>query len=123
MIQRRGWLDHWWLRCRVGVKCARFARRPAEANLVERSILWADGFSGSVLAESVARIMDSTRLLGLATSSIDGSPTVCNVYFAYDERFRIYFLTPPSSEHIKNIERDPRVAASVADTQQTGDGG
>jgi uncharacterized protein YhbP (UPF0306 family) len=85
--------------------------------------LQAEGFSHSVLSGSVEDILNSTRLLGLATLSADGSPDACNLYFAYDSDLRIYVLTPPSSEHGQNIGRDPRVAASVADTQQTGDGG
>lgn len=79
--------------------------------------------SSAELAESVAAILDETRLLGLATVDPSGSPAACNAFFAYDSECRLYILTPPSTRHIQNILRDGRVAALVADSQQTGDGG
>jgi uncharacterized protein YhbP (UPF0306 family) len=81
-----------------------------------------DVTEGMVL-ESIASILSSTRLLSLATSFDDGTPTVCNAYFAFDEWACLYVLTPPSTDHITNLERRPAVAVSVADSQQTGDAG
>ena len=83
----------------------------------------AEGVSSGEIAASVAEILDATRLLSFATISSDGAPSACNMYFAYDEDFRLYFLTPTSTEHVQNFLRDQRVAVVVADTQQTGDGG
>ena len=62
-------------------------------------------------------------MLGLATTSADGSPDACNAHFAYDAECRLYILTPPSTSHVQNILRDGRVAVVVSDTQQTADGG
>jgi uncharacterized protein YhbP (UPF0306 family) len=75
------------------------------------------------LAESVSAILDETRVLGLATTAAGGTPDACNAHFAYDGECRLYILTPPSTSHIQNIQRDGRVAVVVADTQQTADGG
>lgn len=79
--------------------------------------------SSAELAESVSAILDETRVLGLATTTAGGSPAACNAHFAYDSECRLYILTPPTTSHIQNIQRDGRVAAVVSDTQQTGDGG
>jgi uncharacterized protein YhbP (UPF0306 family) len=85
--------------------------------------LESDDAPSDVLAKSVVDILDATRLLGLATISNDGGPSVCNAYFAYDSKCHLYILTPPSSWHVRNLIKDERVAALVADSQQTGDGG
>jgi uncharacterized protein YhbP (UPF0306 family) len=79
--------------------------------------------SSAELAESVSAILDETRVLGLATTTAGGSPDACHAHFAYDGECRLYILTPPSTSHIQNIQRDGRVAVVVSDTQQTADGG
>lgn len=79
--------------------------------------------SSQALEESVLDILGSTRLLALSTIGDDGGPRACNLYYAHDTRCRLYFLTPPTTEHARNLERDQRVAVAVADTQQTGDRG
>ena len=83
----------------------------------------AHGVASDELAESVSAILDETRVLGLATTTAEGTPAACNAHFAYDTECRLYILTPPSTNHLQNILRDGRVAVVVADTQQTADGG
>jgi uncharacterized protein YhbP (UPF0306 family) len=77
----------------------------------------------ALLADSVTDILSGTRLLALATVGPSAAPSICNAYFAFDPSFRLFILTPPATDHSTNIAHDPRVAAAVTDTQQTGDNG
>lgn len=76
-----------------------------------------------LLAESVADILSNTRLLALATVGSAGGPAICNAYFAFAASAELFILTPPSTEHVRNLTNDPRVAVAIADSQQTGDSG
>jgi uncharacterized protein YhbP (UPF0306 family) len=82
-----------------------------------------EGEASHLVEQSVLAIMDSTRLLTLATVTPEGHPSACNALFAYDSYCRLYILTPPSTEHAFNVERNGWAAVTIADSQQTGDGG
>lgn len=49
----------------------------------------------------------------LATVGLNGEPQAAAVFYAVDERSRLYFLSSPRSRHIQNLERVPRVAATI----------
>ena len=61
--------------------------------------------------------LDRTQFMALATSGDEGV-WVCPVYFAFDERFRLYFISQPDSKHMKNIARNPAVAVAIFSTDQ-----
>lgn len=62
--------------------------------------------------------MSSTEFCTLAT--VDGNGVWSNpVYFAWDENFNIFFISQPTSRHMKNITRDERVSLSIYSTRQS----
>lgn len=74
------------------------------------------------LVAAVTGILDSTALMSVATTLPDGGPWINNAYFAYDEDFRLYFLSRPLTVHSENVRAGTaaggRVAVTVADSQQ-----
>ena len=51
--------------------------------------------------------------MSLATTSPAGSSRVADVYFVSDDDLNLYFYSDPASRHTRNIQRDPRVAATM----------
>ena len=43
------------------------------------------------------------------------------VYFAWDERFNLYFISQMHSRHMQNLQKNPRIAVSIYKTEQKGD--
>ena len=62
--------------------------------------------------------LEATFFCALATREAHGV-WACPVYFAYDEKLNLYFISMPKSRHMKNIARDPRVAVAIYSTAQT----
>lgn len=60
---------------------------------------------------------ESTQYMTLATNSPNG-PWVSPLYFSWDEKFNIYFLSQLASQHAQNFLIDPRVACSIFPTNQ-----
>ncbi|MDO8503572.1 MAG: pyridoxamine 5'-phosphate oxidase family protein [bacterium] len=64
--------------------------------------------------------MQSTDYCCIAT--VDKKGVWSNpVYFAWDNKFNLYFISQMRSRHMQNIERNPRTAVSIYKTQQKGD--
>lgn len=43
------------------------------------------------------------------------------VYFAWDDKFNLYFISQKHSRHMRNLKKDPRISVSVYKTEQKGD--
>lgn len=43
------------------------------------------------------------------------------VYFAYDDKFNLYFISQMSSRHMQNLKKDPRISVAIYKTEQKGD--
>ena len=67
--------------------------------------------------EYFTKRLDASQFMALATTGQEG-PWVCPVYFAFDERFNLFFLSAPSSLHMRNIEKNAAVACAVFDSRQ-----
>lgn len=67
--------------------------------------------------EALLTYLKSQNLMALATINGDGVSN-CVVYFAVDKEFNLYFISEPDSEHCMNIASNPRVACSIAQTNQ-----
>lgn len=68
-----------------------------------------------MLEPDVRRVLDGTSIAHLATVLPDGSPHAVPVYVgAHGDR--IVFLTGPGTRKARNLRRDPRVALSIAPT-------
>jgi PPOX class probable F420-dependent enzyme len=66
-----------------------------------------------MLEPEIRRVLDGTSIAHLATSLPDGAPHVIPVWVG-THGDRIVFLTGPASRKARNLERDPRVALSIA---------
>lgn len=56
--------------------------------------------------------LDSTIVMTLATHGKNGIWST-PVYFSYDERFNLYFISAAETRHMKDIRDDQNVAASI----------
>ncbi len=66
-----------------------------------------------MLRSDVRQVLDGTPIAHLATVLPDGAPHVVPIWIgAHDDR--IVFFTGPGSRKARNLERDPRVAVSIA---------
>ena len=57
--------------------------------------------------------LENTIIMQLATSS-SNVPWCCNVHFAFDSEFRIFWNSRPSRRHSIEIEQNQFVAAAIA---------
>lgn len=63
--------------------------------------------------ELVAALLQSQSTLALATSCADGSPRLAPLFYLPGEALSLYWFSSSSSEHARNIKRDPSVAVSI----------
>lgn len=64
--------------------------------------------------------LESTQYCCIAT--VDPKGVWANpVYFAYDEKFNLYFISQMKSRHMQNLNKDPRISVSIYKTEQKGD--
>lgn len=66
-----------------------------------------------MLEPEIRGVLDGTSIAHLATSLPDGSPHVVPVWVG-THGDRIAFLTGPTSRKARNLQRDPRIALSIA---------
>lgn len=69
----------------------------------------------------LAECFDASQFLALGTAGTDG-PWVNAVYFAFDKHFTLYFLSEPSTVHMRAIEKDGRVSCAVFNSTQPAEG-
>jgi uncharacterized protein YhbP (UPF0306 family) len=53
----------------------------------------------------------------IATSSLDGIPWITPVFFAYDEKFNIYWVSNKDSRHSTSIKENNKIAISIFNSQ------
>lgn len=63
--------------------------------------------------ETVAAWLDGETTLALATTSLDGSASVAPLFYLRQEGLQLYWFSSASSEHSRNVERNPQAAVSV----------
>ncbi len=64
----------------------------------------------------VKEALDRTEFMAVSTVDENGS-WVCPVYFGYDEKLNLYFISMPDSKHVQNILKDERVAVAIFKTE------
>lgn len=70
------------------------------------------------IEKSVNEIVGANNIFFVST--VRGStPYGCVMVFSYDEHLCMFFMSKPSTEHVKNILKNPKVAGEIADTHQT----
>ncbi len=68
--------------------------------------------------EMARHIIDQSRYMVIATSDKHARPWAAPVFFAYDDKFNLYFISAVDSKHAENISRNPYVAVSIFDSTQ-----
>lgn len=63
--------------------------------------------------DTTVQALLQTAALTLATVGAGGRPHAAPVYFAPDERLRLYFFSSPDSQHSLDLRDDPRAAAAL----------
>ena len=76
--------------------------------------------SQNELKKIILEYLSQNKLMSLATSS-DDNPWASTVFFAYDDNLNFYFLTEPGTRKAENIEKNPRVSATI--NEEWGGGG
>ena len=69
----------------------------------------------------ICELLDVSPFMVLATVG-EGKSWQNPVYFAYDDHFTFYFISMPTSRHMRNIEGDPSVSCVVFDSSQDASG-
>lgn len=64
--------------------------------------------------QELAKYLKTQMLMTLATAA--PNPWVATVYYAVDKDLNLYFVSPPASKHIKDIEKNNKVACAITDS-------
>ena len=86
--------------------------------------LFTSDVAAEQVTESLEQVLDSSSVMTLATvapASAAGVWINC-AFFAYDEKFDLYFLSSPEAVHSSNLEKTQGAAASVYDAGDLGRG-
>lgn len=62
---------------------------------------------------AVQDILAETTTMTLATCSMQGEPHAAAVYFASDERLRLFFFSDPKSQHVRDGMENPQAAVAI----------
>ena len=60
----------------------------------------------------IVEYLKEAKMMHLATVR-DGKPWTCNVWFAADKDFNIYWFSSRNRRHSEDVEKNPHVAASI----------
>jgi len=63
--------------------------------------------------QRIAAFLKSQSTLALATTAGDGAPQVAPLFYLADDHLRLYWLSSASSQHSRNLKRNPEAAVSV----------
>lgn len=74
------------------------------------------------LTDVVRRLLDASTLCSLSTVSPGGRAHVNAMYFAWDDAFRVVWISDPGARHSRNLARNPSAAVMVYDSNQEWDG-
>jgi general stress protein 26 len=75
--------------------------------------------SSARLVRVARRLMSVSSLFALATVSAGGRAHISHMYFAWNDRFEIFWISDPDSLHSRNLAARPTAAATVYDSRQT----
>lgn len=68
------------------------------------------------IKELIQNYLGTTRMLQIATC-VNLQPWVCTVYYAFDEKMNIYWISTLDRRHSKEIGINPNVACSITFSQ------
>ena len=61
----------------------------------------------------ILRYLENVYVMQLATAGGE-QPWACTVYFVFDDKLNIYWLSLPDRRHSQEIEKNPKVAITMA---------
>ncbi len=65
------------------------------------------------LNERVREALKRTDVMALSTIDQDGGPWTSPVQYQADSQLTLWFASMPGARHVRNIQRDPRVAVTI----------
>lgn len=72
------------------------------------------------LKKLIVEYLQKAKLMQLATSK-ENQPWVCNVYFAFDDNFNIYWISKPERRHSEEVRNNTKVAGAIVLPHTPGD--
>ena len=70
-------------------------------------------FSDERIRRSIFRILRENVLCSMSTVGPGNRPHINTAYFCHTSDLELYFLSDPSSQHCRNLERSPSLAMTV----------
>lgn len=70
------------------------------------------------MEESVKQIIEQNIYCTIATATLNGKPWISPVFFGYDEKFNIYWISNKDSFHSKLILENPNVSIVIFNSQE-----
>lgn len=64
----------------------------------------------------IRQFLTRHKLMTIATYG--EHPWIANVYYSFDDDLTLYFLSSPETLHCKQIEKNNKIAAAIADSRQ-----
>jgi hypothetical protein len=70
--------------------------------------------SNTDLQARVREALERTDVMALSTVDDDGGPWTSPVQYQSDSQLNLYFTSMPDARHVRNIQRDARVAVAIS---------
>jgi uncharacterized protein YhbP (UPF0306 family) len=75
-------------------------------------------FASRRLEQVARRLMASAPLCALATVTPGGRAYINHMYFAWNDRFEVFWYSDEDSVHSRNLARNPSAAITIYDSHQ-----
>ena len=70
------------------------------------------------LRKLVVDYLEEVRLMSLATCN-ENKPWVCSVWFVFDDKLNLYFISKNFRRHIREIGKNPNIAGAIVKPHKT----
>ncbi len=81
-----------------------------------------ENYSAMQIEGRIRELVEENELCSLATvqenNNRDPSAHIATAWYAYDDELRLYVLTPPDTDHAKNLEENDSIALTIFDSHQ-----
>lgn len=75
-------------------------------------------YESKLLGASIYELLSTSSLWSMATVNADGTSHINTAYYCHDDNFVFYFLTPPSTQHSKNLVHNSSASVTIFDSNQ-----
>lgn len=66
------------------------------------------------LKRKIQDYLNEAKIMQLATSTLNGKPWICSVWFSSDDDFNLYWISATTRRHSKQIAKNAKVAAAIS---------